>query len=298
MTATSAFPGWDAHPEVWLLVATVIAFGFYAARVIQPHAVAAGGAPITNAQRWWFVAGVASLWIASDWPLHDLAEERLYGMHMLQHMLLTVVVPPVMLLATPEWLGRFILGNGRVNRWFHRLARPLPAAIGYNIMAAASHWSGIVNLSVENGPFHYLMHVLIFGTALLLWVPVCGPFRELHMSPPGKMAYVFLMSVVPTIPAAFLTASDSVLYKAYDHGPRLWGISVLDDQQYAGVVMKVIEGAYLWAIIIAMMLHWLGAADRNRGSKFRGKLVVSAPPSAGSSSEVPGPSDPAGAAGR
>lgn len=283
MFASSAFPGWDPHPEVWLLVAAVIAFGFYAARVIQPHAVAAGGAPITRQQRWWFVVGVATLWLASDWPLHDLAEDRLYGMHMMQHMVLTVVMPPAMLLATPEWLGRFILGNGRVNRWFHRLAKPLPAAIGYNIMAAASHWKGIVNLSVENGPFHYLMHVLIVFTALLIWTPVCGPFRELHMTPPGKAAYVFLMSVIPTIPAAFLTASDGVLYRAYDHGPRLWGITVLEDQQLAGVVMKVIEGAYLWAIILFIILRWLGSTDRDRGSKFRGKLVSTHEPAESSS---------------
>jgi len=271
--ATSAFPGWQPHPEVWLLVVAVIAFGVYASRVIQPHAVAAGGAPITTKQRWWFVIGVITLWVASDWPLHDLAEERLYGMHMLQHMVLTVVMPPAMLLATPEWLRRVILGNGKGKRWFHRLARPLPAAIGYNVMAAASHWKGIVNLSVENGPFHYLMHVLIVLTALLIWTPVCGPFRELHMTPPGKAAYVFLMSVIPTIPAAFLTASDGVLYRVYDHGPRLWGITVLEDQQLAGVVMKVIEGAYLWAIILYIILRWLGTSDRERGSKLRGTLV-------------------------
>jgi putative membrane protein len=278
IASVSAFPKWDPHPEVWLLIAGIIGLGFYASRVIQPHAVAGGEAPITRHQRWWFALGVLLVWIASDWPLHDIAELRLYSAHMLQHMLLTVVIPPVFLLATPEWLGRFILGDGRIDRWFHVLARPLPAIVGYNVLAALGHWAGIVNLAVTNGPFHYLMHTLFVGTALLAWTPVCGPFPELRASPPVQMLIVFSMSIIPTIPAAFLTAAENPIYSSYDHGPRLWGFTVMGDQQFAGAVMKVFEGAYLWAIIIVMLLKWLGSDRPKGGDPYRGKLVTTAPP--------------------
>jgi len=270
----SDIPAWQPHPEVWLLIAGVIGLGVYAARVIQPHAVAAGGAPITSAQRRWFALGIFMLWLASDWPIHDIAEERLYSVHMFQHMLLTVVVPPIMLLATPEWLGRLIIGDGLFKRVFMRLARPLPAAIAFNILAGATHWAGIVNLAVTNGPFHYLVHTVVVAASLLIWTPICGPFPELHMSEPGKMIYIFLMSIIPTVPAAFLTASDGVLYTAYDHGPRLWGLSVIDDQQMAGVVMKIVEGFYLWVIIFWLFLKWMKPANE---SKFRGTLVTTEP---------------------
>jgi putative membrane protein len=278
IASVSAFPQWDPHPEVWLLIAGLIGLGFYASRVIQPHAVASGEAPITRHQRWWFALGVLLVWIASDWPLHDIAELRLYSAHMLQHMLLTVVIPPVFLLATPEWLARFILGDGRINRWFHVLARPLPAIIGYNVLAALGHWTGIVNLAVTNGPFHYLVHTLFVGTALLAWTPVCGPLPELRASPPVQMLIVFSMSIIPTIPAAFLTAAENPIYSSYDHGPRLWGFTVMGDQQFAGAVMKVLEGAYLWAIIIVMLLKWLGSDRPKGGDPYRGKLVTTAPP--------------------
>jgi putative membrane protein len=278
IASVPAFPAWEPHPEVWLLVGGVIALGLYASRVIQPHAVATGEPPISSHQKAWFVLGVVLLWISSDWPLHDVAEERLYSVHMLQHMLMTVVIPPVFLLATPEWLGRFILGEGRINRWFHVLARPLPAIVGYNVLAALGHWTGIVNLAVDNGPFHYLMHTLFVGTALLAWTPVCGPFPELRASPPVQMLLVFSMSIVPTVPAAFLTAADNPIYSSYDHPPRLWGITVLGDQQLAGAVMKVLESAYLWAIIIVMLLRWLGSSDRPKGGDpYRGKLVTTKP---------------------
>jgi putative membrane protein len=276
LAAASAFPRWQPHPEVWLLVAAIVALGLYASRVIQPHAVASGEPPISDRQRWWFVLGVVLLWVASDWPLHDVAEQRLYSVHMLQHMMMTVVIPPVFLLATPEWLARYILGEGRANRWFHQLARPLPAVAGYNILAALAHWTGIVNLSVQNGPFHYLMHTLLVGTALLAWTPVCGPLPELWVSPPAKMMFIFSMSIIPTVPAAFLTASEGPIYSSYNHGPRLWGISVVGDQQFAGAVMKVIEGAYLWAIILVLLLRWLSSDQRDRarsGDPYRGRLV-------------------------
>ena len=274
--AASAFPAWEPHPEVWFLVAALVGLGLYATRVIQPHAVASGEPPISTNQKRWFALGVVLLWLSSDWPLHDVAEQRLYSVHMLQHMLMTVVVPPVFLLATPEWLARYILGDGRIDRWFHRLARPLPAVVGYNVLAALSHWAGIVNLSVDNGPFHYLMHALFVFTALLAWTPICGPLPELWVSPPSKMLMVFSMSIIPTLPAAFLTASEGPIYHSYDHDPRLWGIDVVGDQQFAGAVMKVLEGAYLWAIIIVMLLRWLGS-DRPKGtSPYRGKLVPTA----------------------
>ena len=289
------FPHWVPHPEVWLLVAAIIGFGYYASRVIQPHAIRAGGKPITTRQRQCFAIAVALLWFASDWPLHDLGELRLYSAHMVQHVLFTVVIPPLLLLATPEWLARAIIGDGKFNRWFHRLARPIPAAVLFNILAGITHWAAIVNLAVTNGPFHYTIHALLLGSGLLIWTPVCGPFPELHMTPQGKMVYIFLMSIVPTVPAAFLTASSGVIYQAYDHGPRLWGISVVEDQQLAGAVMKIGEGLYLWAIILVMMIRWLSTDDRRRkseGDKFRGRLVTTVPaPPSGHSTDTRTPPD-------
>src|SRR5690349_5313569 len=112
MFAASAFPAWTPHIEVWLLVGGLIGLGVFAARVIQPKAIAAGEAPISRRQKTWFWFGVFVFWVAADFPMHDTAEQRLYSMHMLQHSLLMVVFPPVMLLATPTWLARLIIGEG------------------------------------------------------------------------------------------------------------------------------------------------------------------------------------------
>lgn len=293
LAQTSAFPAWQPHPEVWLLLAGLVGLGLYASRVIQPTVVAAGGAGITAAQKRWFVFGIALLWLASDWPVHDIAEERLYSVHMFQHLLYTVVIPPVFLLATPEWLGRLILGDGAVLRIFRRVARPIPAAIIYNVVVLVTHWAWLVNNSVRYGPIHYTVHVVVVMTALIMWTPVCGPFPEMRISPPARMIHIFLMSIIPTIPAAFLTTSDNLIYTAYDHGPRLWGLSPVEDQQAAGLMMKLTGGFYLWGLILIMFTRWVGRENRAVG-KYRGTLVPTVAAETRETSESGLPAEPQG----
>jgi putative membrane protein len=108
--------------------------------------------------------------------------------------------------------------------------------------------------------------VLFVLTALIMWIPVCGPWPDLRLSLPGQMVYLFLQSVVPTLPAAWLANSETVVYSSYDQPIRLWGITALDDQIASGLVMKLVEVAYLWAIIIMLFFRWASRhqeADRH-----------------------------------
>lgn len=267
---------WTPHPETWLLIGSVIAFGGYTAKVIEPKAVAAGEPPISARQRAWFVAGVLLLWFAADWPLHDLGEDYLYALHMLQHLIITFVVPPVFLLAMPAWLFRFMIGDGGFKRFFTFMSKPLPAAIFYNLVVILTHWSVTVRLSVTNGPVHFLLHLIVFGSALLAWTPVCAPAPEYRCSRPAAMIYLFCLSVIPTIPGGWLANAEGVVYPVYDREPRLWGISVTEDQQMAGVTMKVVGGFYLWALITVIFFKWMNAErikDGSGSARYRGKLV-------------------------
>ncbi len=249
--------GFEAHPEIWLMVAAIAGLGIYAVRVIGPKAVPEGEPVVTGRQKLYFWAGLLLLWIAADYPVHEIGEQQLYSVHMLQHLAFTFFVPPLFLMATPRWLVDLVMTPGRVvDRWFRRLALPVVAGVLFNFVQALTHWEKVVELSVENGLFHYLVHLLVFTTALLMWVPVVGPFRELQLSPFGKCIYLFLMSVIPTIPAAWLTFAENPVYDVYDHPDRLWGVSVADDQQAAGMVMKILGGFYLWAVIAGIFFRW------------------------------------------
>ncbi len=252
MTSLLAASAWDYefHPEVWLLVAAIIGLGVYSVRNIGPLVVPAGEPVTTVNQKRFFIVGVAMLWLAADWPMHDIAEEHLYFVHMLQHLLISFIIPPLLLLAMPAWLARLVvLEDGTPQRILRVLTKPIVAGTIFNALQILTHWGAVVNLSSDNGPFHYTIHLLVFASALLMWFPVVGPLKELQMGEPGKMLYLFLRSIGPTVPAGWLTFAEGVVYEAYETDDALWGISPVEDQQAAGAVMKVIGGFYLWTII-------------------------------------------------
>lgn len=255
---------WVPHPEVWVLIGALAGLYVYAGRVIGPKVVPAGTPPVTVSQKRWFAFGIILLWLAADWPVHDIGEQYLYLVHMIQHLVVTLVVPPVMLLATPEWLARLVVGHGRVERMVRRMARPVPAALTFNAVIVLSHWQLVVNSASSNGLFHYTAHTVLVSAALLFWIPVCGPFPELRISPGAQMIYLFVASIVPTVPGAWLTFADGAVYSAYDIPDRLWGISVTSDQQVAGVLMKLVGGTYLWVLITVIFFRWAGRASAER----------------------------------
>lgn len=258
---------WQPHPEVWLLLAGLAGLYVYALRSLGPRLVPAGQPVATAAQKRWFGLGIVLLWIAADWPMHDISEEYLYSVHMVQHMLLTFIIPPVMLLATPEWLARIVIGDGRIGRAFLKIARPIPAAVIFNAVQLLTHWSYVVNTSVENGLLHYGLHTVVVVTALAVWMPVVSPLPEMRVSPPAQCVHLFLTSIVPTVPAAWLALADGVLYDAYDIPARLWGIGVTEDQQAAGLIMKLGGSGFLWLLIIIIFFRW--SLSEEKGTKGR-----------------------------
>jgi putative membrane protein len=120
------------------------------------------------------------------------------------------------------------------------------------------------------------MHVLLVSTSLLMWMPVCGPIPEFRISVMGSMIYLFLQSVVPTIPAAWLTFAEDVVYKSYDTPLRLWGISAVDDQQLAGAAMKVGGGLYLWTLIVFLFFKRFAARHADGYDYRRGRTMPDA----------------------
>ena len=242
------------HIEVWVLVIAVVASYVYAIRVIGPRVVTHGNV-ISRKQLWAFIVGALLLWIASDWPIHDISEEYLYSVHMFQHMLYSYFMPPLMLIATPLWLYDLIFAGVRARKVVNFMTKPVVAGLLFNGVIMVTHIPQMVNRSVSNGPLHYSLHVLVVTSALLMWFPICGPDRSRHLGYGGKMIYLFLMSVVPTVPAAWLTFADGAVYKHYDIAVRVWGLSVTTDQQLAGAIMKTGGSIYLWTIVVVIFFR-------------------------------------------
>ena len=260
------------HPEVWLLIIGLIVAFVYTVRVLGPR-VAPEGKIISRRQITTFTVMILLLWLASDWPMHDIAEEYLYSVHMVQHMVISYIVPPLALLATPEWLFRLLIGKGRTYKVVRFLTRPVVGVLVYNITLMITHIPQIVNRSAAGGPLHYSLHVLIVTTSLMFWVPVCGPIREWRMSDGAKMIYLFGTSLIPTIPAGWLTFAEGAVYKHYDTIVRVGGISVLSDQQAAGGIMKLGGSTLMWTIIIYIFFkRFMGSFFKEQSYNHEDKM--------------------------
>jgi putative membrane protein len=259
----------QAHPEVWLLMLSLIGSYVYMVRVIGPKAVPAGQRAVSTKQIVCFTAGIGLLWFGSDWPVHDIGEKYLYSVHMLQHMIFSYFAPPLLLLSLPTWMARAVLGTGRTFRVASVMAKPVVAGLWFNAVIMVTHIPGVVNSSTVNGPLHYSLHFLLVTAALMMWTPVCGPIEEWRMAPGPKCIYLFLMSVVPTVPAGWLTFADGVVYKHYSEPVRVWGLSPTTDQQLAGAIMKIGGSMYLWALIIFVFFRRFSAGSEDENTYVR-----------------------------
>lgn len=253
-SGTESVWAFHAHPDVWLLVAVLGGAYWWAVR---------RGEGASRRQVLLFSLGLAALWVHADWPVHDIAEERLLSVHMVQHIGFQLIAPPLLLLGMPAWLLQLlvapVLGVLRV------LTRPLVAALLFNALVVFTHWPVMVNASLESEPLHFLVHALLFGSALLMWFPVLnlGRVPQLpQLGEAGRMVYLFLQSVLPTVPASFLTFAEKPVYRFYAEAPRAFGLSAVDDQQVAGALMKVYAGSILWGVIIVMFFRWYARDQR------------------------------------
>jgi putative membrane protein len=254
-------PAWHPHPSVWLVLG-----GIWVAYLIavRRHRTVAGEPPDRRRRTTLFSIGMACLWLGADWPVHDLAEGYLYSVHMAQHLLFTLVAAPLLIAGMPGWMWRDILRPRWLFLAFRFLTRPIVALILFNGLLLFTHWPEIVEASVRSELTHFTLHVLLFGSAIVMWWPVMSPLVELPaLTPPAQMMYLFAQSLAPTIPASFLTFGHTVLYPVYGTFPRIWGISALNDQLIAGLLMKLVGGFILWGFVATIFFRWYAREERD-----------------------------------
>jgi putative membrane protein len=264
-----AFP-WHVHAEV-VGIALAMIVGYAAAiRILGPRYAPADEPPVTRRQAGWFAAGMAAFLLVEATPIHDIGAGSLYSVHMVEHLVLTLIFPPAILFGTPTWLMRLIVRP--VLPVLRVLARPVVALVLFNTVIAVSHIPSVVSAIVTTEAAHAVLHLALVLTAFLMWWPVIGPIPEIpKLSPFPAMGYLFLQSLVPTVPASFLTFAEGVVYDVYAGLPRLWGLDVITDQTIGGLIMKLGGGIILWIGIAFVFFRWAFAEER--ASRLRPERV-------------------------
>ncbi len=253
-----AWTRFDIHPSVLIGCSAFIA--------LYAWGIARGrkrGETVDPAQTASFAAGVAILFLSLNGPIHELSDYYLFSAHMVQHLLLTLIMPPLLLIGTPAWLLRSLLRNPAVRATARALTSPLPAFGIYNIVFAGWHLPQFYNLALENHNLHIVQHLMFIGAAVLVWWPVVEPLPELRRIPsPARMLYLFALGVPMSVVSALITLSEDVLYAWYSEAPRIFSLSALDDQQMGGLIMWVPGMMVYWIAITILFFRWSGREER------------------------------------
>ncbi len=243
----SSWNRWDLHPSV--VIGLVLLGGLY---------VRLGGHKTTRRQVASFTGALLVLFAALNGPVHNLSDTYLFSAHMAQHLLLTLLFPPLLLYGTPAWAVRPILAPRWVRAAARVLTRPVIAAATFTAPIVLWHVPVFYEAALRNHNLHILQHLVFLATAVLMWWPVLSPVPELPRIPyPGQMLYLFLLGLPMSITGALITLSDSVLYPFYAQAPRISeDLGVLADQQIGGLLMWVIGGLALWGAMTVVWFRW------------------------------------------
>jgi putative membrane protein len=232
---------WQWDPTV--LLGTLALAGGYV-WLIRGRGRVAAWSPLA---RLYFAGGLLALFLALESPIDVGGDKYLFSLHMLQHLLLAMVVPPLLLLGLPHgW------------RAFDRIhVPPLLANVVFNLVLATWHLPFLYEATLRNEPVHVLEHLTFLAVGVLFWWPLLVPDGLAgSMSVMGKIAYLGFAGVPPTILGLAFILSPVVIYPFYAAAARVTPLSALDDQLVAGLVMfglgNLIYFAAIWVIFFRL----------------------------------------------
>jgi putative membrane protein len=201
-----------------------------------------------------------ALLLVLNGPLHELSDRYLFSAHMVQHLVLTLVVPPLLLAATPAWMVDALLRPAPLTGIARAVTRPLPAMGLYAVVMIGWHLPGPYGLALEVHAWHIVQHLTLMATATLAWWPVLGrSLRAPRLPYAAQVLYLFAFGVPMSAVAAMITGAERLLYPFYGAAPALVTWSPLVDQRLGGVLMWVPAGIVPLVAFTIVFFRWVAA---------------------------------------
>jgi len=230
----------------------------------------------------WFLAGVALMLFALISPLDTLGDEYLFSAHMVQHLLLELAVPPLLLLGISPRLVRCIVDIQPLGRLERVLGNPVVAwTLGIG-MLTLWHAPMLYDAALGNEYIHIVEHLSFMATATIFWWPVLAPLPECRIAPLWAQLYLLAGAMANSLLGIWLTFASVGLYVPYLH-PRDslhivtllragWGLTPAVDQQAGGLIMWVGGGFVFLAAMMALFLQWSDATETDGPSAVTRRL--------------------------
>jgi putative membrane protein len=258
---------WTLSPPVLATIA--LAGGVYAWRFRDLRAAAGPRASHDTLRAAAFAAGLVVVYVALASPIDRLGEERLFVMHMVQHLLLADMAPILLLLGLSRPLLRPAVRRLRpVEEALGPIAHPAVALAAYVGLMWLWHVPALYDLALEHTWAHVLEHASFFTAGIAFWWYLIEPVPPRHrLRGPWPIAYLSAAKLLMGALGVVLAFSPDVSYEAYEHVPRTWGLSPLEDLNIGGVVMMVEQSLVLvvaFAIFFSRMLERSEQEQRRR----------------------------------
>lgn len=256
---------WPAYIVVPLVLA---AAGFCFGAIQQRKRT--GKLPVVSVA--YFSAGLLSLIIALDSPIHELSEQ-LFWVHMTQHEILMLISAPLLVLSGPlvtflwalprNWRIRTAaVGNARVvKRTWLAISAPVAAWFLHAVALWLWHAPILFVAAMRSDAIHAAQHISFLGTALLFWWTLLHNHSR-RLGYGGALLYVFTTITHMSLLGAWLTFSAKVWYTPYLQTAPAWNLTALEDQQIGGLIMWIPAGVLLTFVMLGLFIKWLQQSQR------------------------------------
>lgn len=241
-----------------------VLIGVLVLAALYTRAIIVSRRPTPLAQPLAFFGGCLALLVALNGPLHDLSDYYLLSAHMVQHLVLTLVAPPLWLAGTPggvlDALLEPVLRRRIAGAIVRTATRPLVALGIYAVALIGWHMPGPYNAALERHAWHVAEHLILLAGGVLAWWPILSSSRRLPALPyAAQLLYLFVFGMPMTVVAAFVTGAEHALYPWYAEAPRLFGLTPLADQRLGGVIMWVPAAVIPVVAFTVVFFRWAAA---------------------------------------
>jgi putative membrane protein len=232
-------------------------YGGLALLLLAYAALARGREDVGTGRPVAFLAGVVVLWTALETPIDTLSDYYLQSVHMLQHVLLGVVAPPLLVLGISPSMAGLI---ARVPGW-RLVSEPVPAQLIAAAVMIGWHVPYLYDLTLQVDGIHVFEHLTFIAAGVLFWWPVAGPTgatTRWQLSEAGKLAYLLIGTLPQDGVALVLQFSRVLFYGYYAHVPQIVpGWDPVIDQNVAGAVLQVIGKTSFLIAGIVLFYQWV-----------------------------------------
>lgn len=267
------------NPDI-IVLCVILLIAYYAVISIFRKEIP-GSEPVSVKQQVLYILGVLVIYIGKGSPIFLLGH-ILFSVHMVEMTFVYLLAPPLIIMGIPRWAYENMLKPKVIRKIFNLFTLPIVTLLLFNAMFTFYHFSFIFDYVYTREELHAVVSVFLFLAAFLMWWPILNPLPDDNkLSDLKKIGYIIVNGILLTPACAYIFLAEDVLYSAFSD-PKIWAVVMgfclptnttldmnklvaeffnvfppLQDQKFAGVLMKVLQEVIYVGFLIVVFSRWV-----------------------------------------